>query len=75
MVLQTIFQSLLERGLNKATEVILAGCSGKTIVSSNQILLCILYSIAGGVATYIHADYLKSLIPTSTKYKAIADGG
>ena len=30
---------------------------------------------AGGLATYLHADYVKSLLPSSVKYHAIADAG
>ena len=30
---------------------------------------------AGGLATYLHADYVKSLLPESIKYHALADAG
>ena len=30
---------------------------------------------AGGLATYIHADYMKSQLPDSVNYHAIADAG
>ena len=30
---------------------------------------------AGGLATYIHADYVRSVLPPSVKYHAIADAG
>ena len=47
----------MTKGLNKADEVILTGCS------------------AGGLATYLHADYVASVIPKSAKYHAIPDAG
>ena len=31
--------------------------------------------IAGGLATYLHADYVQSVLPSSTKYHAMADAG
>lgn len=30
---------------------------------------------AGGLATYLHADYVKQVIPQTAKYHAIADAG
>ncbi|XP_019854868.1 PREDICTED: pectin acetylesterase 5-like [Amphimedon queenslandica] len=30
---------------------------------------------AGGLATYLHADYIRSLFPPSVKYRAISDAG
>ena len=47
----------MTKGLSKADEVILTGCS------------------AGGLATYLHADYVASVIPQSAKYHAIPDAG
>jgi len=50
-------QDLLAKGLNKATDVIITGCS------------------AGGLATYLHLDYWRSIIPSSTMVRGIADAG
>lgn len=30
---------------------------------------------AGGVATFIHADYVQSILPSGVKYAAMADAG
>ena len=30
---------------------------------------------AGGLATYLHADYVASVIPQSAKFRAMADAG
>jgi len=30
---------------------------------------------AGGLATYLHTDYVKSILPSSVKYRAMADAG
>ena len=30
---------------------------------------------AGGLATYVHADYIASIIPQSAKFRAMADAG
>ena len=57
LILQAILDSVMTKGLNKADEVILTGCS------------------AGGLATYLHADYVASVIPQSAKYHAIPDAG
>ena len=56
-ILNAVLNSLMAKGLNKADEVILTGCS------------------AGGLATYLHADYVASVIPKSAKYHAIPDAG
>ena len=56
-ILQATLQSLLEKGMSNAQEVILTGCS------------------AGGLATYIHADYVASILPPTAKYRAMADAG
>ena len=56
-ILKAVLDSLMAKGLNKADEVILTGCS------------------AGGLATYLHADYIASVIPQSAKYHAIPDAG
>ena len=42
----------------------------------NNISLCLLYTCsAGGLATYLHADMLPSLLPKDIKYKTMADAG
>ena len=56
-ILQAVLESLMDKGMKNAQEVILTGCS------------------AGGLATYIHADYVASMLPPSVKYHAIADAG
>ena len=30
---------------------------------------------AGGLATYLHADYVANILPQSVKYRALADAG
>jgi len=48
---------LNNKGLNKATDVIITGCS------------------AGGLSTYLHLDYWRSVIPSSATVKGVADAG
>ena len=31
--------------------------------------------VAGGLATYLHADYVKDFLPSTVSVKAIADAG
>lgn len=31
--------------------------------------------VAGGIGTYLHADYVKTLLPESITYHAMADAG
>ena len=56
-ILQAALQSLLDKGMKNADEVILTGCS------------------AGGLGTYVHADYVASIVPQSAKFRAMADAG
>lgn len=70
-IVKAVFQSLLKNELKGATDVILTGCSG--IISI--IMMIIYFLLAGGLATYIYADYVKSILPPSIKYRAIADAG
>ena len=42
------------------------------ILSSVHTLYLI---IAGGIGTYLHADYVKTLLPESASYHAMADAG
>ena len=56
-ILKATLDSLMMKGLNASTEVILTGCS------------------AGGLATYLHADFVKQAIPKTAMYHAIADAG
>ena len=56
-ILKAVLDSLMTKGLNASTEVILTGCS------------------AGGLATYLHADFVKQAIPQTAKYHAIPDAG
>jgi len=52
------FQALLARGLNRAVNVLLTGCS------------------AGGLAAYMHTDYVASLLPTTvTKFRSVPISG
>lgn len=46
-----------EKGMQRATEIILTGCS------------------AGGLAVYLHADFLKTLVSEKANYVAFADAG
>uniref|UniRef100_A0A1X7SGA5 Pectin acetylesterase n=1 Tax=Amphimedon queenslandica TaxID=400682 RepID=A0A1X7SGA5_AMPQE len=56
-ILQLILQSVMDKGMSNAKEVILTGCS------------------AGGLATYIHTNYVKSLLSPTVTFRAIADAG
>lgn len=58
-ILKATIDALLTAGMNKATDVILTGCS------------------AGGLATYLHADYVMNALPADVQknYHAIADAG
>jgi hypothetical protein len=48
---------MLAKGLAKATDVIITGCS------------------AGGLSTYLHLDYWRSIIPSAATVKGVADAG
>lgn len=56
-ILDAVLASLLQRGLNSSTHLILSGSS------------------AGGLATYIHSDYIKRKLPASVDVVALADAG
>ena len=45
--------------------------------SSQILLLSLLFTIiiAGGLATYLHTDYVPTLLPDGVNYKAMADAG
>ena len=74
--------NLKEKGIQSATDVILTGCSGmfvcttmKIKCSSIPIIADELYCAAGGLATYIHADFVGSYFPESSNFHALADAG
>ena len=71
-ILKAILQYLRDNGMKEASDVILTGCSGISLVYYYKGLVLI---TAGGLATYIHADYVRSVLPPSVKYHAIADAG
>ncbi|KAL2345548.1 hypothetical protein Fmac_006833 [Flemingia macrophylla] len=54
---QAAIEELLSKGMQKANEALLSGCS------------------AGGLASIIHCDEFRSLLPTSTKVKCLSDAG
>lgn len=89
-MLDALLDNLLESGLNNATEVILTGCSGVSYhyvhsrVSAEcstiiLVFIVVIYShmihTAGGLATFIHADYVGAYLPQNIKYRAFADAG
>ena len=66
-----------ERGLQSATDVILTGCSGIhptlrhfTPAYENSKLY-----LAGGLAVFLHADFLGTLIVNTANYRAFPDAG
>ena len=82
-MLQANIAALLLAGMSSADEVILTGSSGwlrlfilsplsHSIPSFYPLYISLL---AGGLATYIHADYVHSMLPSSIKYHALADAG
>ena len=72
-ILKATLKALFEKGLNDASEVVLSGCSGTDgHVSSAHYHLSF---IAGGLATYLHADYVQSALGSTVKYHALADAG
>ena len=54
----------------------MAGCSyiTLTLASIENVLGSILFK-AGGLATYVHADFVQSYLPSGIKYRAMADAG
>lgn len=46
-----------------------------TAAAEYSFFLKFMFPLAGGLATYIHADYVKSVLDPSVKYHAIADAG
>ena len=83
-VLQANIAALLLAGMSSADEVILTGSSGwlrplfsrSPLSHSNPPFYPLYISLlAGGLATYIHADYVNSMLPSSIKYHALADAG
>ena len=40
-----------------------------------KVVIISLIITAGGLATYFHADYVQNTLPSSTKYKTMADAG
>jgi len=78
-VLQANLAALLHAGMNSASEVILTGCSGQlygcTPLYMYSLSSSLSFPTAGGLATYLHTDYVKSILPSSVKYRAMADAG
>jgi len=78
-VLQANLAALLHAGMNTASEVILTGCSGQlygcTPLYMYSLSSPLSFPTAGGLATYLHTDYVKSILPSSVKYRAMADAG
>ena len=88
-ILIALIQHLLDNGMSNATDVILTGCSGH--LSIMNIIMCMRIiidwlkipppppppplSLAGGVATFIDADFVSTLLPDGINYKAMSDGG
>lgn len=66
-----------EKGMSTATDVILTGCSGNKIDSAcvcNQPKLSLSLT-AGGLAVFLHVDFVQTLIVDSAKYMAFPDAG
>ena len=40
-----------------------------------QYILKECFYIAGGLATYLHADYVRTLLPDTVKFHAMPDAG
>lgn len=86
-MLDALLDNLLESGLNNATEVILTGCSGvlchsvcsRINTEHSTIIIVVSHMIhiytAGGLATFIHADYVGAHLPENIEYRAFADAG
>ena len=87
-LLRAALDDLSNKGLKNATEVILTGCSGMCAFACMFIYYFHAFSLlppfllraptspAGGLATYLHADYVRSyLSPQTAPLKAIADAG
>ena len=76
-ILEAIINNLNEvRGMSAATDVVLTGCSGSYVAISIVIFLSLPFSFeAGGLAVYLHADYVGTLLADGAKYKAFPDAG
>ena len=69
-------QHLMQSGMADATDVILTGCSGSWIITRTSFSnVSMKYIIAGGLATYLHADMLSDILPREVRFKAMADAG
>jgi len=56
-ILDSVLDDLNQKGLNKATHVILTGCS------------------AGGLSTFLHSNYIASVLPSTAVFKSIPQSG
>ena len=64
--------------MQNATDVILTGCSGGNNiywVFFISVIITLPMHTAGGLATFLHADLVSSLLPEDVSYKAMSDGG
>ena len=62
-----------QKGMSEATDVILTGCSGEQPFFNHPHFH--LSFAAGGLAVYLHADFVSTLIASSAKYRAFPDAG
>ena len=37
--------------------------------------IIMMMSVAGGLGTFLHADFVQTLVPSTAKYRAFADAG
>ena len=74
-MLKAVIKSLLSKGMSQANSVILTGCSGKHWIPCFKLTYLSSVFTAGGLATYIHADFVHMQLPDNVKYHAIADAG
>ena len=61
--------------MTNAERVILTGCSGNHDWHAFFTTQILYHTIAGGIGTYIHADSVKTMLPSTIKYHAMADAG
>ena len=73
-ILQGVLKSLEIIGSMEAEDFILTGCSGQQPSAALNSSIIHVHT-AGGISTYIHADYVRTQLSPTTKYAAIADAG
>ncbi|XP_065886637.1 uncharacterized protein [Dysidea avara] len=68
-ILEVVMDAILEAAGDNIKDIILTGCS------TDVRIQCAFIFSAGGLATYLHADYVRSKLPPEIPVNVIADAG